>query len=193
MKKSLFILVFLALAGCASHYFLDGKRYDNEASFQDAVENNRQAAIQTVQALQAPLTNKRLVVAIPGEQAIYDENSRRHKTATGHELMGLAVEQNRNLSKANAKLIKIFFESVQKRGIYPSVEIRETNSMVNSLEPSPDYDVMYYTEPAVASGQYFYVSTKHGKQVFAFDRSGAGLVEKANNFISAVQALAVRD
>lgn len=194
LKNTILMLAALsALTGCSAHYFLDGVKYDNEQAFQAAVESTRQNSLASIQPLSEPLTSKRLIVAIPSEQTIYNENARRHQNMTGGEPTGIAIEHNRNLSKHAFKMNKVFFEGVQKRGIYAGVEIRETDSVVNSLEPASDYDVMYLTEPAVNSGQYFYSSKRHGKQIFAYDRSQPGATANLNNFISAVQALAVRD
>jgi hypothetical protein len=194
IKKSLIIVaVLFFVSGCASHYFLDGKKYDDEEVFQTAVEAKRQVALDSIQPLSAPLTKKRLIVAIPSEQTIFAENSRRHQASTGQELRGVGIDQNRNLSKANFKMNKIWFEAIQKKKIFSSVEIRETDTPVNSLEPSPEYDVMYFSEPAIGAGQYFYSSTKHGKQVFAYDQSQPGTTARVASFIAAVQALAVRE
>jgi hypothetical protein len=66
-------------------------------------------------------------------------------------------------------------------------------AMSVSLEPSSDTDVLYYTEPSQGTGQWFYATTKHGKQIFAYDRSGAGSTAKVHAFIDAVQALAIRE
>lgn len=90
-------------------------------------------------------------------------------------------------------MTKVFFEGVQKRGIYSSVEIRDAMSMAVSIEPAQEYDVLYFTEPAIGSGQYFYSSVKHGKQVFAYDRSGEGVIAKVNAFIEAAQVQAIKD
>lgn len=194
MNKMVAALIFaLTLSGCVSHYFLGGKKYENEESFQSAVEESRSTSLNQIQTLPAPLSKKRLVVSIPSEQTFYAENLRRHQAAQGKEAMGLALDQYRNLAKSNFKLTKVFFEAVQKRGIYSSVTINETGTVVNSLEPANEYDVMYYTEPGVGSGQIFYSSSKHGKQVFAYDRSGTTLTAKVNAFIDAVQALAIRE
>jgi hypothetical protein len=194
MRKFAAVLIFsLSLSGCASHYFLDGKKYENEDSFQAAVEERRSSAINQVQPLPSPLTKKRLVVAIPNEQAHYTTFLQRHQVAQGKEAMGLALDQYRNLAKGGFILSKVFFDAVQKRGIYSAVTVNTTQSAVNSLEPSNEYDVMYFTEPAIGSGQYFYSSSKHGKQVFAYDNSGTGTTAKVNAFIDAVQALAIRE
>lgn len=194
MKKIVIaITLAMSLSACTSHYFLQGKKYDDEASFQAAVENERSAAINHIQPLQAPLTKKRLIVSIPSEPTLYAESLRRYLVAQGKEASGLALDQYRNLAKSNFKLTKMFFEAVQKRGVYPSVTINETQTMVNSLEPSDEYDVMYYSETGVGSGQIFYASSKHGKQIFAYDNSSLSINEKAKAFTDAVQVLAIRE
>lgn len=181
------------LSGCAATYNLDGKKFDNEKTFQAAVEDRRAQVLSQVQKLPAPLTKKKLIAALPSEQTLYAENSRRHTATTGKPLIGIGIEQNTNLSKAAYKMTRAFFEGVQKRGIYSSVEIRDMISMAVSLEPSQEYDVLYFTEPAISSGQYFYSSAKHGKQVFAYDRSGEGATAKVNAFIEAAELQAIKD
>jgi hypothetical protein len=186
------LVVAAVLSGCAATYFLDGKKYDNEAVFQAEVESQRSTALAQVQPLASPLSVKKLIAAFPSETAIYTENERRHMAATGKPIAGIGLEQNRNLSRANFKLMKMFFEGVEKRRIYREVVLQEFPSMAVSLEPSIDYDVIYFTEPSVSSGQYFFASDKHGRQAFAFDRSGSGAAAKVNAFIEAVQAQAIR-
>ena len=194
MIKSLATLGFaFALTGCAATYTLGTKKFDNEKAFQAAVEDERNQALSQVQTLPAPLTKKKLIAALPSEQTLYTENSRRHNVATGKPLTGIGIEQNTNLSKFSYKMTKVFFEGVQKRGIYSSVEIRDAMSMAVSIEPAQVYDVLYFTEPAIGSGQYFYSSVKHGKQVFAYDRSGEGVIAKVNAFIEAAQVQAIKD
>lgn len=183
----------LALSGCAATYTLGTKKFDNEQAFQAAVENERAQALSQVQKLPAPLTKKKLIAALPSEQALYAENSRRHTAVTGKPLMGIGIEQNNNMSKFAYKMTKVFFDGVQKRGIYSSVEIRDMPSMAVSIEPSQEYDVLYFTEPSAGSGQYFYASAKHGKQVFAYDRSGEGVTAKVNAFIEAAQVQAIKE
>lgn len=194
MIKFLSALGFsLLISGCVSTYIFEGKKYDNEQAFQTAVEDDRARAILQVSALQEPLTKKKLIAALPSEQALYAENSRRHTAATGNQLMGLAAEQNTNLSKAGYKLMRVYFEGVQKRGIYTNVEIRDMPNIIVSIEPSSDYDVLYYTEPSIGSGQFFYSSVKHGRQIFSFDRSGEGVAGKVKAFVEATQVQAIKE
>jgi hypothetical protein len=98
-----------------------------------------------------------------------------------------------NLTDANYKTVIVFYDAVKKRGIYPVVTVNQTNSMINSLEPSQKYDVLYFTENAPGAGQYFYASAKHGKQVFSWDRSPASSVGQVASFLDAIQSLAIRE
>lgn len=193
-KTAIALLVLSTLTGCMrAHYFFDGKKYDDEESFQAAVDSNNAAAVDAVVPLPAPLSNKKLMVSIPNEQAIYAENERRALANTGRPLRGIGIEQNKNLSRSNYQSMRVFYEGVKKRGIYRDVVIQDSASITTSLEPSADYDVMYYTEPAAGSGQTFFASKKYGKQAFAFDRSGVGSIAKVQAFITAVEAMAVRE
>lgn len=193
IKLASTLAIALLLAGCVSTYTFEGKKYENERDFQVAIDAEKSSALDKVKPYNKPITNRKLIAALPGEQAFYSENAKRHKAITGKDIMGLAVEQNTNLSKANYKMIRIFFEGVAKKGIYSSVDIKDMPGVTVSIEPSEDYDVIYFTEPSVGSGQIFYSSVKHGKQVFAYDRSGSGVAAKLDAFIEAVQALAIRD
>lgn len=191
-RLSLAIAV-LALAGCAATYNYNGKHFDNEQGFHAAIEADRVNSLEAIRPHATPLTKKRLIVALPSEQAIYDENARRHTALRGSPPMGIAVEQNRNLSKANHTIMMTMFQALQKRGVYPSIEIREQPTLAVSLEPSAEYDVMWYSEPSQGTGQYFYASAKHGRQVFAFDRSSPTVAGRNAAFVDAVQLLAIRD
>lgn len=191
-KIAIFGLVAF-LSGCTSTYNLNGKRFENQEAFQVAVENERSAAVSQVQTLPAPLSKKKLIAALPSEQALYEENTRRQIAHTGRPVSGIALEQITNLSKSNYKLTRVLFEGVQRRGIYSGVEIRDMPGMAVSIEPSLEYDVIYYTEPAIGAGQLFYSSVKHGRQVFAYDRSVSGVTGKVNSFIEAVQLQAIKE
>lgn len=183
----------LAISGCTSTYTLNGRRFENQEAFQAAVESERSSAVSQVKTLPLPLTKKKLIAALPSEQALYEENIRRQIAHTGRSVSGLAQEQITNLSRSNYKLTRVLFEGVEKRGIYSGVEIRNMPSMAFSIEPSLEYDVIYYTEPTIGAGQLFYSSAKYGRQVFAYDRSVSGVTGKVNSFIEAVQLQAIKE
>ncbi len=193
IKSTATLALIIFLTGCGATYTFNGKQHNNAQSFQTAVDVEKSTALAAVTPLSGPLTKRKLIAAIPSEQAVFEETARRHTAITGKPLMGIGIEQNTNLSKANHKMVRVYFEAIQKKGIYSAVEIREMPSTVISIEPSVDYDVLYLTEPAAGSGQFFYASAKHGKQVFAHDRSGVTPAEKINAFVDAAQAQAIRE
>lgn len=193
IKVLITIITAGILGGCAATYTLDGQKYKNSTEFQSAVDAQRNTALTSIKPLPKPLTPKKLIAAIPSEQSLYTENIRRVTAANGSPPNGISLEIIENLTKSNYKLIKIFYEGTAQRNIYTSVEIRNMPSMITSLEPSKEYDVIYYTEPSVGSGQYFYASIKHGKQIFSFDRSQTGPDGKIKAFVEAIQALAIRE
>lgn len=65
--------------------------------------------------------------------------------------------------------------------------------MTNSLAPAADYDTLVWYEEAKGLGQWFYSSSKYGKQVFAWDRSSKDIQINTESFLSALQALAIRE
>lgn len=173
---------------------MDGVRYEGSENFQNGVDQQVALALGQVTALPKPITFKRLIILIPSEEAIYNENVKRRNALRGDSpLATLEKEMIENLSKSNYKLSVVLHNGLRKRGIYSEVIIKESPSMVNSIEPAQDYDVLYYTEASAGSGQMFYSSVKHGRQVFAWDRSAPNITGKLNSFIQSVQILAIRD
>lgn len=183
----------LLVSGCAATYFFEGKKYENQEKFQQAVNDARDLAVQGITPLKESVTNKRLIAVIPSEQAFKEEMTRRVTMADGRAPMGIAIEQIENLSKSSYKMTRVWYDGIQRRKIFRDIEIRENPSMVASIEPSSEYDVMFYTEPGIGAGQFFYSSVKHGKQAFAFDRSGTDVTQRVRSFVDAVSALAIRD
>jgi hypothetical protein len=111
----------------------------------------------------------------------------------GRAPSGIQLELIENVSKSTYKSTVVVYQALKKRGIYSDVVVNETASVVNSLEPSKEYDVLYSTEASAGSGQLFYSSVKHGRQVFPWDRSGPNMAAKVNAFIESAQTLAIRD
>ncbi|MBA4265893.1 MAG: hypothetical protein C0453_12475 [Comamonadaceae bacterium] len=189
------VLAALILTGCAAKafYTFEGARYEDEESFQAAVDMRRTAIVNNIKPLPSPVTDKKLIVAFASEAAIYQENLRRHQVQNGQPATGVALEQYRNLTKSNYKMVRSLFESIEKRGIYKEVIYRDMPTLVIAIEPSSDADALFFTESGPGAGQYFYSSVKHGKQVFAFDRSAPTTEARTDAFIQAVQAMAIRN
>lgn len=182
------------LSGCASNnYMLYNDKYSGEDAFLVAVNTDRTENLATIKPLPAPLTEKKLIVILPSVKAFRAENTNRYNKVNTRNASPQDIKMIDTLALANQKLIRANFEAIDKRGIYKSVEIKDVDSMTTSAEPSELYDVMYYTEADSHSAQTFYSSVKHGKQVFAFDRSGATPALKVQAFVEAAQAMAIRN
>lgn len=192
-KLAAIVAMATALAGCASSYTLEGQKYASKEELHRASEGLVVSALNTISPLPSPLTQKKLVFAIPSEPTIRQENVSRVTQRNGSAPNAMLSEQIENITKANYRSLRVFYDAVQKRGIYASTQLREMPSMAVSLEPSSDTDVIYLTEPAPGTGQWFYASQKHGRQLFAYDRSGVGTTSKVQAFMEAVQAQAIRD
>lgn len=187
-------LAALSLVGCGSVYYtLDGQKYANKELFHQAVDANVATTLNGVQPLPRPISDKSLVFAIPSAATLVDESKNRFAKQQGNPPSGSALEILENVPLANFKNLRVFGTAIQRKNIFRSVEFVETNSMTGSIAPTSTADVLQYVEPSLGSGQWFYSSAKHGKQVFAFDRSQAGYAGKVQAFLEAVQANAVRD
>lgn len=194
MIKKLFALVtVLAISGCANFYTLDGVKYDSKEAFHQAVAQKNSDALNSIQPLSAPVTKKSLIMAFPSEATMYSENIARTTKQNGTAPSGLLLDQIENLTKANFSMSKVFADAVQKKGVYASMKFMEMPSMAVSIEPSSNTDVLYFSEPSIGTGQWFFATQKGGKQVFGFDRSGAGPTAKVQAYVDAVMAQAIRE
>lgn len=195
MKKLKHFVVglgFLALTGCSATYYLEGVKYENAQAFQAAVNDFNSQYLAAVIPLPEPLTEKELLFVVPSQQAQYQESVRRHIAAEG-SVGELAKEQYMNLAIHGTKGAKANKEAISKRGVYKNVRLLETQSLVNDVAPTAEYDVLLYSEPSIGTGQWFYSSAKHGKQVFVEDRSGITPEQKVKNYLDAVQMMAIRE
>lgn len=182
------------LAGCASNsYMHDGKKYRGEESLQAAADQQRAANTAQITPLPSPLTDKALVVLVPDVNSLMASISANYEKQLTRPMLPNERVIAQNLSIVTSKGMLGFFEAVQRRGVYKSVEVREVASVTPSAEPSATYDVMYFSEPNFGTGQYHFASVKHGKQVFAYDMSGADQKARTLAFVEAVQALAIRN
>lgn len=192
-KSILLIAASVVLSSCAApQYAFEGQKVGDSAALARAADAAMSSAVAAVTPLPAPLTQKKLVVAMPNESTIVQQSITNVTTGLGAP-NAVQLEMIQNLGKNNYKGQKVFFEALQKKGIYSSAQLREMPSMAIALEPSADTDVMYYTEPMRGAGQWFFASQKYGRQVFAYDRSAGGVTAKVLAFVDAVQVLAVRE
>lgn len=193
IKKFAVLIVFTALSGCAVNYTFEGQKYDSKEKFQQAVESNALAVVSTITPLPIPLSQRKLIFAMPSESTIIDESVRRFVVLKGTQPIGPAAEILQNLSKSNYKNIKVYYDAVQKKAIYASTQFVDMQSMTGSFAASPDSDVLYMVEQSQGSNQWYYVSHKQGKQIFAYDRSSPTFEGKVQAFVDAVQAQAIRE
>ena len=193
IKKGFFLAILLLLNGCAVTYFYEGQKYDSKEKFHQAVDNDIRGALENVVPLAKPLTSKKLLFAMPSESVIIAESTNRFVKLQGTSPIGPAKEIIENVPKANYRGVRIFYDALKKKGIYVSTQIIEMQSMTGSFAASDDTDVFLYVEPTQGSGQLFYISAKHGKQILAFDRSSPNTSGKVQALVDAVQAQAIRD
>lgn len=193
IKKFVGLIVLVALSGCAATYTLQGQKYDSKEKFQQAVDSSISEMLSGITPLHTPLTQKKLVFAMPSETTLVNETVRRFVATNGRQPNTLQNEMAENLSKSNYKTTKVYFDAIQKRNIFASTQFIDMQSMTGSFAASADTDTLYMVEASQSSSQWFYTSLKHGKQIFAYDRSSPTGAGKVQAFVDAVQAQAVRD
>ncbi len=193
IKKFAILIAVVALSGCATTYTYDGQKYDSKEKFLQAVDSKVSVALSTITPIPTPLTQRKLIFAIPSVVAFTEGDKKNFVKTQGREPSEQQIEVQLNLNQGNFKNIKVFFEAIQKRNIFASTQFIEMDSTTGSFAASPDADALFLVAPAVNSSQWFYTSDKHGKQIFSYDRSSATMEGKLQAFIDAVQAQAVRD
>lgn len=193
IKKFSILIASVILSGCAVTYTYDGEKYNSKEKFQQAIDSKVSDVLSTITPLPSPVTQSKLIFSIASEAVFLDESTKRFIKAQGTQPTGAAKEILENLSKSNYKNTKVFFDALKKKNIYTSVQFIEMQSMTGSFAASADTDTLYFVEPSQNSGQWFYTSLKHGKQIFAYDRSNPTPAGKVQAFIDAVQAQAIRE
>jgi hypothetical protein len=193
MKKILIILAVVALSGCAVNYTYEGQKYGSKEEFQQAIDSKMSESLSTITPLPVPVSKKKLIFAFPSEATLLAEDISRFVKAKGTQPIGPAKEIIENLSKSAYKNNKVYFDAIQKKNIYGSTQFIEMQATSGSYEASSDADTMYFIEPTPGSAQWYYHSSKGGKQIFAFDRSAPTPAGKIQAFVDAVLAQAIRD
>lgn len=192
IRWCLTFFVFALLSGCAN-YIYDGKAYATKEEFFRAVDTSIADVLSTIEPLPTPLTSKGLIFALPALDVMVAQTFDTYASVHGSEPTGVQREMLENIVRANYKNNVVYFEAIKKRNIFSSVVFVDIESMSGALEASESNDVLYYVEPKVGSGQYFYISYEHGKQIFAADRSSPTAEGKVQAFVEAAQLLAIRD
>lgn len=194
MKSLLSIIATcVVLTGCASTYNYDGTRYPDKEAFNSAVETKLSQATAGVSPLPSQVSKKTLVFAIPSEQAIIKQSIANFYRVNGRTI-GFGEEIIlRPVMTANYKGLKAFHDIIVRKNIYPNVQYIELDVMTSDLQPTATEDVLFYSESQPGTGQWYYVSTKAGKQAFAYDRGGADMGARSKAFADAILVYAIRD
>ena len=171
-------------------YTYEGQVFDSPRKFQKGVDAKVAATIGALTPLSAPVSQRKLVFAMPAASVFVKESTRRFVAAHGAAPVKLAKEIVENLSKSNYKSIKVFFEAIKKKNIYASVKFVELDSMTGSYSASADTDALYMVEPSAGEVHWTYVSATRGEQELVYDRSVESIEGKVQAFLAAVEAVA---
>ncbi|MDD2608558.1 MAG: hypothetical protein PHX60_02545 [Giesbergeria sp.] len=193
IKKIAITICFLALGGCATTYIYDNKSYDSKEKYLQAVDAKVATVLASIKPLPRPLTQRKLVVAIPSAIALTEAEKKNFVKVQGKEPSAQQVEVQLNVNHGVFKDTKVFFDAIQKMNIFASTQFIEMDSTTGYFPASPDTDTLFISISPGNSGQWFYVSHKYGKQIFLYDKSNATAEVRLQAFIDAVQVQALRD
>jgi hypothetical protein len=194
VKKLILAAALTALlSGCAATYTFDGQRYSSKEEFLSSVDRTFAQAVENVQPLPRPVSTKTLVFAFPSLKVTQRQSVVNFEKVNGR-MIGLGEQiMIDNITVANVKSNRVYFDAIKKRNIYAGVKFVELDSMTADLQASSTEDVLFYSEPRQGAGQFYFVNAKAGKQAFAFDRGASAIDARLTAFLQAVQLQAVRD
>ena len=187
------LLVILVLSGCATRYAFEGKQYDSKETFLKAVEDKAADTLAFITPFKVPLSNKKLIMAMPSEQVFNKLSDEIFFKIYNREPNSIQKEQVSNLNRSNYLMIKIFFDAIQKKNIYRETQFIIMQSGVESFAPSPNVDVFYLTMTDAKSEQLFFASERNGREIFGFDRSSPNVAGKVQSALEAIQTRAIRE
>ena len=140
------IVIFSAatlLAGCASTYTYNGKQYQGEQAFVAAVDSGLAESLAAIQPLAKPVSTKTLVFAIPSQQSVFEQSVANIVKARGRAPSGEEEVLVRNLSTANYKGIRNFYEIIKRKNIYQEVTLLERTTATGDLQAGLNQDVLH--------------------------------------------------
>jgi hypothetical protein len=194
MKLTAIVVACAMLSGCATTYTFDGKRYSSKEEMLAGADQALANAANSIQPLSAPVASRSLLFAIPSEKTAIALSAATFEANSGR-MIGLGEQIIlSNITTANTKAMRALHEVIKRRNLYPSLRYVELDTTTADLQASASEDVLYWTETTrQGSGQWYYVTAKSGKQVFAFDRGGADMNARTKAFVDALQSFALRD
>jgi hypothetical protein len=187
-------LIFAAaLIGCATQYTYDGQKYTSKEAFLQAVDDKIANSISSTVPLKVPLSNKKLIIAIPSYDVYNKLAVAKFVKINSREPNPRELEITQTLNRSNYLTTKIIFDAVQKKNIYRETQFVDMQSGTDSFAPSASTDVLYFSITDADSSQWYFSSEKNGREIFAWDRSPTNMTGKVQAFLEAVQARAIRE
>ena len=187
------LFVILMLSGCATRYTFEGQIYDSKGLFLKAVEDRAADTLALITPLKVPISNKKLIMAMPSEQVFNNLSHELFIKINKQEPNSIQKEMVSNLNRSNYLMIKIFFDAIQKKNIYRETQFINMQSGVESFSPSSNVDVLYLTMTDAKSEQFFFLSDRNGREIFSYDRSSPTVAGKVQAAVEAMQIRAIRE
>jgi len=182
MKKLKFLFISilsLITTGCGT-YTYNNEVFSNPSDAYARQDNLMQSYLITVDALQTPLSDKKLIVGIPDRNRIME-------TITGGSNEG----KNYVLNIMENEYI-LFYRAAKKRNIYSDVELVRTDG--GDLTPSDKNDLFYLKITSNNRAlQWYLASTKSGRQATSIDFGLEDYKARVNSIINQIEAFAIKN
>lgn len=195
MKYKLFVTIgAMFLAGCGTNYIytIGDKTYDDADDFIKAGEQSNLAVKRAILPLQKKLTDKKLIIVFASKDAVLANSTAEAEARIKRKLNEDEIENHEAMAIYSSNGVKNMYDAASVKGIYSYVVYRESNTLTNSLAPADDYDTLAWYQEKGGTGQWFYSNAKYGKQIFVFDQTSKDASVKTEAFLTALQALAIR-
>jgi len=193
MKSIGIALVALLVAGCATQYTFDGKKYSGKDNFLEGTRQIVDEAVESIQPLRTTLVEKNLIFAYPNVSIVKSNELQYYQKRHQKEVPPAQYETLDTLLSGTRIQVEGFAKAIERRKIYQSVKYITIDSVTSIPEPSANTDILYAMAADGKTQQLYYVSKKSGKQIFAFDQAVNNQKERVKSFVDAVQAYALRD
>ena len=173
------VALSLSMSGCAT-YTYNGETFNSTADAYSNQDNLMQSYLLSVEPLDTPLSDKKLVVGIPSSERLMDT------------VIGGNDALRKYVLNIMEKEYMLFYRAAKKRNIYSQTELQRTDG--DDLVPADNKDIFYLKITSNNKGAQWYLSSaESGKQVATIDFGLEEYSDKANSIINQIEAFAIKN
>ena len=174
--------LMIALPGCANTLY-KGQRYTVDGLV-EAVEKDREKLIASVKPLPSPLTERKLIVAVPAFDFYVNQKVNRF-VEEGFNFNYFIVSNSWKTLVPYGEISNMH-RFVKSKNMYHLIEQISVEGPLN-VAPSDDADILYFatTSHIGQSDQWYHISKRNGQNLIAFDGGSVTDEERLESFLDA--------